>query len=86
MALALYLDHNVPIAIAEGLALRGVDVLTAQATVLRASTIPSCSNVPTLSGESCSAWMPICFGRPFGAKDHVEYLPLRTRGEEQTTG
>ena len=29
MALALYLNHNVPRAIAEGLRLRGIDVLTA---------------------------------------------------------
>jgi hypothetical protein len=31
MALRYYLDHNVPKAVAEGLALRGVDVLTAAA-------------------------------------------------------
>ena len=28
MALAYYFDHNVPRAISEGLALRGIDVLT----------------------------------------------------------
>lgn len=41
MPLRYYLNHNVPFAVAEGLALRGIDVLTAQADGAQAAGDPA---------------------------------------------
>lgn len=58
MALALYLDHNVPRAIASGLRQRGVDVLTAREDGAHELSDPGLEKLPKTVPAFCRAPTP----------------------------
>jgi len=75
MAVALYMDQHVPRAIAAGLRLRGVDVLTAYEDGASTRKTRRCLIGLASYGGSCSPRMMICWLKRPGVRRKASRLP-----------